>query len=407
MRILLLTQWFQPEPFFKGLPFALELQRRGHSVQVLTGFPNYPGGALYDGYRIRLFRKELVEGVSVIRVPLYPSHDRSSLRRVLNYLSFALSAALVGGLVAEKADVIYVYHPPASVGLPALVLSTLRGVPFVLDVQDLWPDSLAATGMIRNRLILKLVERWCGLVYRRAAKIVVQSTGFREVLVRRGVPCEKLEVVMNWCDERHLAVPPTESLFARELGLSGKFIVVFAGTMGKAQGLDTVLDAAAILARRVSTAHFVLVGAGIDVERLKKRVDEERIANVRFLPHRDVSMIGGILQLADVLLVHLRSDPLFSVTIPSKTQSYLANGKPILMAVRGDAADLVTRAGAGVVCESDDAEMLASCVEELYRMTPAERDAMGSRGRAFYQKELSLAVGSAKFEAVFREAAES
>src|SRR6478735_2159975 len=149
MRILLITQWFDPEPTFKGLLFAKELQRLGHEVEVLTGYPNYPGGRIYDGYRIRPFQRSIVEGVPVTRVALYPSHDSSGARRLLNYGSFAVSAALAS-LVARRPDVAYVYHPPGTIALPALALRVLRGVPFVYDVHDLWPETLSSTGMVSS-----------------------------------------------------------------------------------------------------------------------------------------------------------------------------------------------------------------------------------------------------------------
>ena len=183
MRILFLTQWFDPEPSFKGLLFAKELKRRGHQVSVLTGFPNYPGGKLYPGYSVRLWQRETMEGVDILRVPLYPSHDRSALGRVANYLSFALSAAVLGPLLTAEADVVYVYHPPATVGLAALAFRWLRGVPCVYDVQDLWPDTLLATGMVRGALIPTLVGWWCDVVYRVVNAIVVLSPGYKRRLL--------------------------------------------------------------------------------------------------------------------------------------------------------------------------------------------------------------------------------
>ncbi|MEI6501208.1 MAG: glycosyltransferase, partial [Armatimonadota bacterium] len=181
MRILFLSQWFDPEPAFKGLCFARELKRRGHEVQVLTGYPNYPGGRIYDGYRVRLLQREDMDGVPVLRVPLYPSHDRSGLRRFANYASFAASAASLGPLVVKPADVAYVYHPPGTIGWPAMVLKALRQIPFVYDIQDLWPDTVTATGMLHNPLAYRLLDGWLRFVYRQAGHITVLSPGFREV----------------------------------------------------------------------------------------------------------------------------------------------------------------------------------------------------------------------------------
>ncbi|MFA5276610.1 MAG: glycosyltransferase family 4 protein, partial [Candidatus Omnitrophota bacterium] len=204
MRILLLSQWFQPELSFKGLPFARELSMLGHEVQVLTGFPNYPGGRIYDGYKIKFFQREMLEGIPVFRVPLYPSHDNNPLRRIANYASFAFSAASLGIFGIKRPDVIHAYHPPATIGLPALFLHMAYHAPFVYDIQDLWPDTLAATGMVNNKLILRLVGKWCNLIYSQAAKIVVLSPGFKEELIKRGVSEHKIEVIYNWCEEEHL-----------------------------------------------------------------------------------------------------------------------------------------------------------------------------------------------------------
>jgi glycosyltransferase involved in cell wall biosynthesis len=197
MRILMLTQWFDPEPTFKGLTFAKALRERGHEVEILTGFPNYPGGKVYPGYRIRPFQREVMEGIPVIRVPLYPSHDNSAIRRVANYATFALSAAAIGTAAVKPADVMYVYHPPATVAFPAMLIGSIRRIPFVYDIQDLWPDTLGATGMVNNKSLLKMVGRWCRWTYRAAARIVVLSPGFKELLVARGVPREKIEVIYN------------------------------------------------------------------------------------------------------------------------------------------------------------------------------------------------------------------
>jgi colanic acid biosynthesis glycosyl transferase WcaI len=405
VRILFLTQWFDPEPSFKGLLFAKELNRRGHQVSVLTGFPNYPGGKLYPGYRVRLWQRETMEGVNILRVPLYPSHDRSALGRVANYLSFALSAAVLGPLLTPEVDVVYVYHPPATVGLAALAFRWLRGVPCVYDVQDLWPDTLLATGMVRGALIPTLVGWWCDGVYRVVNAIVVLSPGFKRRLLERGVPAAKIDVIYNWCDEPDGGSLPAVLPAGEKNALAGRFNVVFAGNMGPAQDLDTVLRAARLVAVSHPAVQFVLVGGGLDTERLKTAVVAEGLANVIFLPRRPPSAIGAVLAAADVLLVHLRDNPLFAITIPSKTQAYLAAGRPVLMAVRGDATDLVREAQAGLTCEPGNAEQLAATVRAFVALPPAQREAMGEAGRCFYREHLALAHGVSKFERILHEVA--
>jgi lipopolysaccharide/colanic/teichoic acid biosynthesis glycosyltransferase len=395
MRILLITQWFDPEPTFKGLLFAKELQRQGHEVRVLTGFPNYPGGELYSGYRVRPLQRETIDGIPVLRVPLYPSHDGSAIRRIANYVSFSLSAT-IGAMISPRPDVAYVYHPPATVGLPALVLKMLKGVPFVYDVQDLWPDTLAATGMLTRPRILRLVGQGMKRVYRGASRIVVLSDGFREALVRRGVPRRRIRVIPNWADEQQIDLTAPSKQRSDELGFSGKFTVTFAGNVGKGQGLDTVLDAAEQL-NGVPDVRFLIVGAGVEVDRLMAQARQRNLANVDFLPRRPIHQMGEILMRSDALLVHLRDDPLFAITVPSKTQAYLMAGRPILMGVRGDAARMVEDAGAGLVFDPENSSQLAECVLNLLEMTSAQRARMGDAGRQYYHEHLSLQVGARQF----------
>jgi glycosyltransferase involved in cell wall biosynthesis len=402
VKILILSQFFTPEPFFKGLPFARALAGRGHQVEVLTGFPNYPGGRIYRGYRMRLWQRETMEGLRVNRVALFPSHDSSPFRRILNYTSFALSAAALGLFLADPPDVVYVYHPPPTSGFPAAILSAVWRVPFVYDIQDLWPDSVAATGMLSNGAALRAISKWCSFVYRRAAHIVVLSPGFRRALIERGVPGEKITAIPNWCDEDASRVVDFDEVLARDLGLSGRFNILFAGTMGKAQQLDAVLDAAAVCAARDPRIQFVFVGGGTDRTRLEGR--SHGMNNVVFLPYRSPGEMPALLALADALLVHLKADPLFEITIPSKTQSCLAAGKPILMAVAGDAADLVRAAGAGVFAAPGDAKEIAEAALQLASFAPERLIEMGSAGRGFYFRELSLDRGVGRFEEVFAQA---
>jgi colanic acid biosynthesis glycosyl transferase WcaI len=406
MRILIVSQFFTPEPFLKSLEFARALSAKGHQVQVLTGFPNYPGGKMYPGYRIRIFQREVIEGIPVLRVPLYPSHERSALKRAWNYVSFAISAAILGVPLVKKADVMYVYHPPATVALPALVIGALRRIPVVYDVQDLWPDTLRATQMIRSPLALKLVHYWCQMTYRLCKKVVVLSPGFKDLLVRRGVPPGKIEIIYNWTLENDIARAPRNEALALQLGMAGRFNVVYAGTFGKAHGLETVLYAAERLQKSAPQVQFVLAGDGVEGETLKSIAREKGLHNVLFLPWRPVSEIGEVLNLADALLVQLRKDPLFHITIPSKIQSYLAVGKPILVGVEGDAANLITRAGAGLSYDSDSPDNLAEAAERLAQMPGSELAEMGERGRQFYKAELSFARGVDRFEQVFVKAAE-
>jgi lipopolysaccharide/colanic/teichoic acid biosynthesis glycosyltransferase len=391
MRILYATQWFEPEPILKGISFAKLLRTHGHDVRVVTGFPNYPGGRLYPGYRVKLLRRDTMDDIPVDRVPLFPSHSRSAFGRILNYVSFAASLTVYGLVTWRRPDVMYVYHPPLTVGLAAGVVALVRRIPFVVAIHDLWPETLEATGMISNRVVLRIVGWLCHWVYARADRIVVVSPGFKRSLVEKGIPESKIDVVYNWPNEADAQRRGESNLAA--FALEGRFNIVYAGNMGGAQGLDTVLRAAKIVESAAPQVQFILVGEGIDADNLRVCAAEMAARSVRIMRRVPPSEIGDLLAAADVLLVHLKDAPLFRVTIPAKTQFYLAMGKPILMGVSGDAADLVETSGAGVVVKPGDPEALAAGALSLVGLPKGDLAAMGARGRAFYEKELSAARG--------------
>lgn len=423
-----MTQWFDPEPTFKGMVFAQALVRQGFDVEVLTGFPNYPSGKIYPGYTLKWLQKDFIDGVHVTRVPLYASHDSSALKRVANYVSFACAALMYGLFGAKNIDVIYAYHPPLTTGLTAGLLRLIKRVPVVYDIQDMWPDTLRATGMLNNERALTVVSKVCDWVYARADHLVVLSPGFKRLLVERGVSSSKITVIYNWADEQALAKktalsnanlganlganlnPDFNTNFNTDFntgfntGLidSSKFNVIFAGNIGKAQALDSVLKAALIILKIDSNIQFTFIGGGLDLNHLKLQASEMGLSNTRFIPPVSMLEIGGFLEKADVLLVHLKADPLFEITIPSKTQAYMAAGKPLLMAVNGDAAQLVVDSACGVAVPPENECALADAIQELAAMPQAELAAMGERAAVYYRDYLSVAIGVAKFAEIFR-----
>jgi colanic acid biosynthesis glycosyl transferase WcaI len=397
-RILLLTQWFDPEPTAKGLPFAKELVRKGHDVEVVTGFPNYPDGKLYPGYRMSWMKRETLDGVRVTRLPLYPSHDASALRRLTTYATFSATALLYCLFGAKRPDVVYVYQLP-STGVVAALIKAFRGAAFVFDVQDVWPDALRATGMVRSERLLAAVDRVTRWLYRRADAVVVLSPGFRQLLIERGVPDAKLELIYNWCDEAALTAP--DSMSPELAALNGRFRIVFAGNMGKAQSLGAVLEAAERLKAGSTRVHFVFVGGGVEVENLKAIAQSRALTNVTFLPRMPMNRVGEVLQSADAVLVHLKDEPIFARTIPSKIQAYMALGKPILVAVHGDAADLVRQAQCGVEAIPEDATSIAHAASQLASCSSDELTSMGRRAKHFYDSRLSMAVGAGRFARLF------
>jgi len=385
------------------LPLAKGLKQSGHKVQILTGFPNYPGGNVFPGYKIKLWQREVLENLPILRVVLYPSHNNSALKRIANYVSFAFSSAAIGLLFLKKPDIIYAYHPPATIGLPTIAFHWFKRAPFVYHIQDLWPDTLGATGMFNNKIGLKIIGKWCDFIYQQANRIVVISPGFKKVLLDRGVPDDKIKVIYNWCpDENQIKPQNKDENLSIKLGLSNRFNVVSAGAIGKAQALDAVLDAAHLIAKQLPIIQFVFVGDGVDAVRLKERVINEKLSNILFLPWCPVPEVARILAIADLAFVHLKDKPLFEITIPGRTQAYMAAGKPILMGVKGDAAEIVKKAGVGIVCTPENPKSIADSIERLFNMSRIQLDTMGRNGREFYEKELSLHKAVEEFENMFK-----
>lgn len=392
-RILFLTQWFEPEPIMKGVRFAQGLVAAGFDVEVATGFPNYPTGRLAPGYRLAPYASEIMEGVRIHRLFLVPSHDTSALGRAVNYLSFFLSALVFCVLRGRRYDVIYVYHPPITVGLAAAISGMATRTPFVLDVQDLWPDSVTASGIGGARRLGGVLAGLCRMVYRRAAVIVAQSQAMRKVLIARGVPAGKAITIFNWADEEAARARGEHDV--RALGFEGRFNIVFGGNIGRAQDLDTVVRAAALAAEEVPDLLLTVLGDGVERDRIAALVRELGTAHVQLLAAVPRNQIGDIFSAADALVLHLRDEPLFEATIPSKLQFYLAMGRPVLACVRGEAADIVTEAGAGLAAAPQDVSAVAAAMVRMARMEPEERIRMGQRARAAYEANFSYAAAMA------------
>jgi glycosyltransferase involved in cell wall biosynthesis len=411
MRIVFVTQWFDPEPgAMRGLPLARWLIGRGHDVRVITGFPNYPGGKLYPGYSVKWRQWERMDGVPVLRVALYPNHSQSALGRILNFGSFALSSATLGNALIGPADVAYIYHPPATVGLAGMTLKAFRGLPYVYHIADMWPESVVESGMLGHgvlkRVLTPAIGAWCKLMYRGASRITVLSEGFRDLLESRGVPRDKVEVIYNWTEEEVFRPMTRDEALAAELGLAGTFNVVYAGNLGAFPALDTVIRAAARL-REHSDIRIVIAGTGQKEGELKELARSLDTKNVVFLGYRPFTDMPRINALADVLLVHLKDLPFFATTIPSKTQVSLASGRPVLMAVAGEAAAIIERARAGITAPPENEAALAEAILRMRAMTAEEREAMGRNGFDYYKREMSLETGGTRMEEIFREIVES
>lgn len=398
MRLGILSQWFDPEPGPAALPgvYAREFIRRGHAVHVLTGFPNYPDGVLYPGYRIRPRRREEIAGAEVTRVALYPNHSASALGRAANYASFALSATVAGGGALRGADAVWVYNSPVTVSLPLLTHTRGGRIPIFLHVQDLWPDSLIDSGMFPGgrvgAMAAAVVRNVVRVTERRSAVIGVSSRSVRDLILERQPGLDPAKIV-------HAPNPADETLFRpaeelrRELGIGDGppdvVEVMYAGAVGEVQGLDTLIDSARLLRDRPDI-RITIVGDGISRARLEQRASELGLTNVRFLGRVPQDSIPELIARASVQLVSLGSSPFLSYTTPSKISSLLASGVPVIGHIEGDGARLLLDSGAGVVVTPGDVEGLAASISDVARGGPALWAAMGSRGQAYYETNLSV-----------------
>jgi len=402
MRVLILSQYYKPEPVPKPAELAEALCENGHTVSVVTGFPNYPSGNLYPGFKLSAVKRELIDGVPVIRSFEFPYHGQRAIGRILNYVSFMLSAPL-GALLAPACDVIYVWHPPLTIGIAAWLIARWRRAPFVYDVQDIWPEIAVLSGLLtpnsRTVRLLSWLERF---VYQQADHLLVVANGARDNLIAKGVPPSKVTVMPHWVDESlfEQTDPQAREKIRAQRGWGERFVVLFAGNIGLLQGLETVVSAATQLPPRGNIL-IVLVGDGTDKARLQQLCTESSLHDrLQFIERQPMEQMPGFMAAADMLLVHLKRSEIARYVIPTKTLAYLAAGQPILMAMEGVAADLVKSAGAGIVVAPEDPAELAKAMQELSEMSLSERMAIGQRGQTHLRQHLSKAKVITQYEAM-------
>ena len=400
MRILVLSQYYDPEPLPKPSDLAQALAHRGHTVSVITGFPNYPGGRVYPEYRLRLVQKEEIADIPVVRTLIYPYHGPSSLSRLLNYGSFMISGVL-GSFFSPPCDLIYVWSP-LPIGITAWMIGLLKRAPFVYDVQDIWPESLTAAGKVNHPVVIWAMHQMERFIYKRAGHLLVVTPEAKKNLISKGVPAEKITIAGLWVDEDRFLEGSKENgvdVGAR-YGLGSRFVVMYAGNMGYLQGLETVLSCANTL-RKEEKIVFVLVGDGVERERLVSRVQELALPNVVFVDSQPTSVIPAFLSRADALLVHLKHSELSDLVVPGKTLAYLASGRPIIMAVNGAAGDLIREAKAGIVISPEDPDEMARAVLHLEQLSYSERASLGENGRSYLLTHFSKDKVMEQYEDIF------
>ena len=383
MRLLIFSQYFWPENFpINNL--CASLAARGIELEVLTGKPNYPQGKLYQGYRSWNPAREYFGDTKVNRIPLVP-RGSSALGLALNYVSFVISGLLFAPwlLRGRTLDVIFVYAPsPILQALPALLLGRIKRCPVVLWVQDLWPESLSATGYVPNRYVLKLVAGIVRFIYRHTDLILVQSPAF-EAPVRALAGDTPIRYYPNSVS-REFAEPP-ETGNVRIEGLEDCFSIVFAGNIGQAQAVHVIIEAAGLL-KDYNDIRFVVVGDGSARPWMQSEIEKTGLKNIDLPGKFPLEVMPAILQQASVLLVTLADREIFAATIPSKVQAYLAAGRPIVACLNGEGARLVEEAQAGLASPAEDARALAEAILTIYRYSQEQRDQLGRSGRDYYRK---------------------
>lgn len=391
MRLLIVSQYCWPEIF--GInALAQSLTQRGVDVTFLTGKPNYPEGRIFQGYRTWGLSNEVTGKIVILRVPLIPRGKSSGARLALNYVSFILSAALLGpwALRGRRFDAVLVYAPsPLLQALPAIPLAWLKRAPLTVWVQDLWPESLSATGFIKNKRVLGLVAHAVRFIYRHTDRVLVPSEGFRAPILELTNGAADVRYYPNaWIEEPMSDCSAEIEALAQDIA-SG-FSVVFAGNLGAAQSLETILDAAERLQTCGSQARFFLVGSGSKTAWLTAEVQRRGLNNIVLPGRLPPSAMRRLYEAASVLLVSLRDEPIFAYTIPSKVQGYLAAGRPIIASLNGEGARVVTEAKAGLTCAAGDAEALAEAVQVLAMMDQRSRAEMGENARRYALAHFSL-----------------
>ena len=392
MNILFLSHYFPPEgnaPASRVHELCKRWVRAGHDVTVVTGVPNVPNGVPYPGYRNRLSQRETIDCIRVLRVWTFLAPNKGTVRRILNYLSFMFAAAMAG-LAARRPDVVVATSPQFFCGWAGVIVSRLRRLPLVLEIRDIWPESIVTVGAMKKGRAIRFLEWMERKMYAAARHIVTVGDGYREQLIAKGIPAGRITVITNGVDRDTFRPRQPDMELKQSFGLRDSFVCSYIGTIGMACGLDIVLRAARILKERGrNDIRFLLVGDGAVREDLEKRARSEGLDNVVFAGLQPRSRIPSFLSMSDASLIHLAARPLFETVFPSKLLESFAMRRPIILGVRGYAARLLHDAGAGIGIEPENERELAAAVERLAD-DRALSERLGRSGLEYAEKHFSL-----------------
>jgi len=382
MRLLFISNYFPPEvnaPATRLVEHARQWVADGHGVEVMTSVPNFPEGRIYEGYRNR-YQEEIVDGIPVLRVPMYVAENKGMLKRTLSYISFMISCILYHRR-SRRADVVVATSPQFFAAIGGYVVARLKRAPFVLEVRDLWPDSVVAVGAARRSPIIRFFEKVEVFLYRRSDHIVVVTQAFKRHIVGKGIAEKKISILKNGFDMASLRKPLDADLLEEmraEFSLEGRFVASYIGTIGMAHGVEILLEAA----RRCDDPEivFTIVGTGAERARIEEMQRELQLPNVRLIEKQPKNRVPYLLALSDVSIVHLRDTPVFQTVIPSKIFEAMALKRPIVLGVRGESEEIIRKAGAGIPIQPENADELVEAVQRLKK----DRELYDQMARAGY-----------------------
>ena len=412
MRIAFVSQFFDPESGSAAIPGAIarSLTRLGVQVDVLTGFPNYPFGKIYPGYRQRLLERSSIGGMHLRRVPLIPNHSRRAAARSASYLSFALSSSLIGLGSLGKPDCYLVYASPVTSAVGPILARGLSGRPVITYVPDLWPDSVVASGIAGagpgGRVVQNTLSHLSRWIYMHSDFVIATSKLMQDRLIDRGISPDRITTLYNWVDESALQSDDDPAEVRRSLGIGDEFLVIYSGNLGRLQQVDTFLEAAALL-HREDHIRFVFAGSGERQTDMRARARELNLTNTQFLDQLAIHDAALLLRAADVQLVGLANDPQLNMTVPSKLQFGMATRTPAIVAAHGEAARLVDVSGGGITVADSSAETIAQAILDLSKHGRSFASTLGKNGYNYYQEHMSESVGSARLMEIVRRFAQS
>ncbi len=406
MRILVFTQYYPPD--FGGNAMLMDqlsqdLSKMGHEVEVITSFPHYPSGIVPHKYRRRLLRVERNEEVKVIRTWLYTSAKKTFRRRLANYASSAVFS-LVAGLFTRRPDAAIVYTPPLSLAVAATISCSVRRIPLIVSVQDIFPDVAVNLGVVSEKsLLVKVARIFERAVYNQASRIAVIGDSFRENLTRKGVASEKIERISNWIDTDFITPRPRDNIFSREHDLNERYVVQYAGNLALTSGVESVLECAR-LAKQHKDILFLFVGDGILKEGMQKRAVQSRMKNVMFLPFQPYENLPFVLASADVCLVTLGAKA-HATSVPGKLYTIMAAAKPVVAAIdsSSETARQVESAGCGVIVAPESPKAMLDAILQL-KSSSKRAGEMGKRGLQCVRKEYSRRSATESYERLLRDA---